>query len=73
MKTPQEILKVLHDAERKRRALTYIESRQGTCTHEEVQAKYKLEKRVIKQGNPGKLTKYGYFAGDLLVMGRWDK
>ena len=64
---------IINDTERKRRALSFIESRQVTCTHEEVAEKYHLEKRVIKPGKPGHLTKYGYFAGDHLVMDRWDK
>lgn len=74
MKTVQEILKqeIIHDTERKRRALGFIESRQGACTHKEVADKYLLEKRVLKQGAPGKLTKYGYFAGKELVMERHD-
>jgi hypothetical protein len=63
---------VIHDKERKRRAIAFIEARQGTCTHEEVAEKYYLDKMVIKQGDPGRLTKYGYYAGDHLVMTRWD-
>jgi DNA-directed RNA polymerase sigma subunit (sigma70/sigma32) len=75
MKTTWEMLTepIMHDTERKRRALAWIESRQATCTHEEVAEKYNLEKRVIKQGKPGHLTKYGYFAGDQLVLDKWDK
>lgn len=74
-KTIWEILAkepILHDSTRKELALKFVESRQGTCTYQEVADKYLLEKRVLKQGEPGKLTKYGYYAGKELVMEMHD-
>ncbi len=69
----QAILKspVMHDSTRKERALKFVESRQGTCTYKEVQEKYFLEKKVIKKLSGG-INKYGYYAGEYLVLTEYN-
>ena len=56
----------MHDSQRKELALKYIAANPHT-THQEVADKYLLEKKVTQEMKGG-LKKYGYYAGDILVL-----